>query len=511
MTRDSFTVQKLLRLPVLQDAKVVGGFEGIFNKIDCVDIMEIPDITGWLRKGEFVLTTGYSFHGNPQGLCHILEEMHQAGGSAVGFKPKRFLAATPREAIELSNTYKIPLIEIPPTIPYVEITQPIMEQILNVQLTMLREVYDINTRFINLLATQRGQELLNVLGQLLGCEAALLTSSGSVEIHTVSFELGHVQMTKRITNGSSTIAHLALTRFLGPADVFESMCLDQVVSLMSLDLAAKGAAATHVKYSKGDFLVELLSGSLQMEGILVQRARQLGFPQEPWRFIMLIQTHVEDQSVENAVSASSVQKAIAQWINVNHKSLVAASLGDQIVLFYATRGPNQHQTAGDLARTVQAGIEAAFGVEVRIAIGEARQELRKMTESYEESKRALEVSTKARSELCIVHYSDICVEDMLLGLGQHPTLERLYGSLIHPILVYDLENGTDLLGTLDAYIRFGGNTKQVAGELFIHRNSVHYRIERIQDILGRNLNDPELCFRINLCLRAWKLGMVKGR
>ncbi|WAH37103.1 PucR family transcriptional regulator [Alicyclobacillus dauci] len=512
MEQTPFTVEKLLQLPIMQDAKLVGGFEGTVNEILCVDIMEIPDITGWLRKGEFVLTTGYSFQDNPQGLCRVLEEIHHVDGAAVGFKPKRFLQATPPDAIELSNMYGIPLIEIPSAIPYIEITQPIMEQILNSQLTMMREVYNINSRFVTLLATQRSQELLNVLGQLLGCEAALLTFNGDVQMRTAGFTVDDVKMVRNIRSGNTAMAYVALTRTLDLTDAFETMCLDQVVALMSLELTAKDAHASQGKRVREEFLVELLSGSLRMEGILVQRANQLDFPQGLSRVVMVMEP-LEDQP-GNMSSKDRVQSQVADWINQTHRTVfVAASVGDHVVLLFASSESNpvtQQQIVRHMVTTLQVEVEERFGLSMRVAIGEARQDLRDVGQSYEEARRAMSVCKKVRPDLRVVHWSDIYVEDMLLTMGPHPTLDRLYTSLISPIHAYDLENGTDLLRTLDIYLQFGGNTKQVAAAMFIHRNSVHYRLERIQDILGRDLNDPELSFRLNLTLRAWKLGLGRS-
>lgn len=507
MTNTTFTVEELLRLPVMQDAKVVAGFQGTVNEVRCVDIMEIPDVRGWLRQGEFVLTTGYSFRGNPQGLSAIIEEMHKVGGAAVGFKPKRFLQATPPDAIALSNQYGIPLIEIPPHIPYIEITQPIMERILNTQLAMMRKVYDVHSRFVNLLAAQRGQELLNVLGQLLGCEAALLTSSGEVQIRTAGFSVENVKTIRNICVDNMVLAHVALTRLLGAADVFESMCLDQVVGLLSLELTARDAGLVHSKRAREEFLTELLTGALNMEGILVQRANQLEFPRGASRVVMIIEPL-------DGAGGDSVQTDMVQWINQAERNrFVAASLGEHVAVLYAfSDAPTvqQHSAAVQVAHELRQKLEEQFQAPVRVAIGEARQQLRELRNSYDEARRTLDVSKKVRPDQRVVHWTDFYVEDMMLAIGAHPTLRRLYATLIAPIYQYDVENGTDLLHTLDVYLKYGGNTKQVAAELFIHRNSVHYRLERIQDLLGGDLNNPEMLFRLNLSLRAWKLGLGRG-
>jgi purine catabolism regulator len=108
----------------------------------------------------------------------------------------------------------------------------------------------------------------------------------------------------------------------------------------------------------------------------------------------------------------------------------------------------------------------------------------------------------------IIYYQDIYVEDMLFSIGQHPALNKLYNLLLLPVYQYDVENGTELFKTLEAIVRLGGNTRKVAEELFLHRNSVNYRLDRIQTILGVDLFDPEIRLRLDLLFRAWKLQLL---
>lgn len=79
--------------------------------------------------------------------------------------------------------------------------------------------------------------------------------------------------------------------------------------------------------------------------------------------------------------------------------------------------------------------------------------------------------------------------------------------LLHPALDiierYDRENQTDLLNTLEVYLENDCNAQKCGRLLFLHRNSLVYRIHRIQEISGCNLSDPEerSYLRISFLLR----------
>ena len=81
-------------------------------------------------------------------------------------------------------------------------------------------------------------------------------------------------------------------------------------------------------------------------------------------------------------------------------------------------------------------------------------------------------------------------------------------SLIHPALEtireYDMKNQSNLLHTLDAYLLNDCNAQRCGRMLFLHRNSLVYRIRRIQEIAGIDLSDPEERSYLRLSFLLWK-------
>lgn len=61
--------------------------------------------------------------------------------------------------------------------------------------------------------------------------------------------------------------------------------------------------------------------------------------------------------------------------------------------------------------------------------------------------------------------------------------------VLEPLLAYDARTGSDLTTTLKTYVESGGNLAATADRLFLHRNSVAYRLQRIQDLAGMDPRD----------------------
>ena len=93
---------------------------------------------------------------------------------------------------------------------------------------------------------------------------------------------------------------------------------------------------------------------------------------------------------------------------------------------------------------------------------------------------------------------------MLDALRADPERARYYAHLLDPLRRYDREHHGDLVKTLSAYLRHGGNAVAAAGALYMHRNSMRYRLARIRALLALDLDDPDtrLALRVALLLAA---------
>ena len=73
------------------------------------------------------------------------------------------------------------------------------------------------------------------------------------------------------------------------------------------------------------------------------------------------------------------------------------------------------------------------------------------------------------------------------------------GSLID----YDARRKAELVRTLTQYLEHGGNYDATAAELSVHKSTLKYRLQRIRELTGVELNDPDVHFNLQLATRAW--------
>ncbi len=110
-----------------------------------------------------------------------------------------------------------------------------------------------------------------------------------------------------------------------------------------------------------------------------------------------------------------------------------------------------------------------------------------------------------------VRFDDLGVYRLLVGTEDLGEVERFIERWIGTLLEYDEKRNAELVRTLMHYLQHGGNYVATAGSLIVHRNTLKYRLQRIRQISGLDLSDPEVFFNLQLATRAWQtLSALRG-
>ncbi|HKW72914.1 MAG TPA: helix-turn-helix domain-containing protein, partial [Candidatus Dormibacteraeota bacterium] len=139
---------------------------------------------------------------------------------------------------------------------------------------------------------------------------------------------------------------------------------------------------------------------------------------------------------------------------------------------------------------------------VRAGIGGYHAGLHGISRSYLEAQQAIEAGRKLRPD-SLVHGHDEVIPHLVLA--QNPRLaERFVAHSLGPLMDPKLRNRAALLETLEAYLA-RGSVKDAATALGLHRHTVLYRLEKLKELLGGDLDLPATRLRLQLALDLQKL------
>ena len=110
----------------------------------------------------------------------------------------------------------------------------------------------------------------------------------------------------------------------------------------------------------------------------------------------------------------------------------------------------------------------------------------------------------------LTHYDRLGVDRLLLILHQEHAdeLEAFVEQTLGPLLRHDARSAVPLLPTVRSFIEHGGRLRETAAEIYVHRNTLAYRLDRAAEILGVDLKEPSARLTIELALRAMPLNRL---
>ena len=159
-------------------------------------------------------------------------------------------------------------------------------------------------------------------------------------------------------------------------------------------------------------------------------------------------------------------------------------------------------------RTRERIAERAPEVEVAVGIGRAGAGLVGLRRSFAQAQESLSLVRSLFGGGRVLSFGDLTLYHLLGRLQACDELAEFHGQTLASLETYDAGHDTQLVDTLEAFFAQHGNVSQTAERLYLHRNSLLYRLERIAEITGMDLDDADDRFALQLAvkLRPFVLG-----
>ncbi|AOY76829.1 PucR family transcriptional regulator [Clostridium formicaceticum] len=147
---------------------------------------------------------------------------------------------------------------------------------------------------------------------------------------------------------------------------------------------------------------------------------------------------------------------------------------------------------------LQEKIQQKIGLTTSVGIGTKYSQLSQYKKSMEEARQALKISNQKKLKNQIVFYEEMGIFSLLWEVKNLDVLRKIHKNMLFPLYEYDKINETHLIDTLEKFLDNGRSMHTTAKQLFIHRNTLKYRLEKIEQLTGYSLNNQEDCFHFQL-------------
>lgn len=129
-----------------------------------------------------------------------------------------------------------------------------------------------------------------------------------------------------------------------------------------------------------------------------------------------------------------------------------------------------------------------------IGAGSVAEGIGSLEKSYQMARQTMRLGMARGMENQLQRYEELGMYQIFLQIQDAEWLQDFYGRTIRPLKEYDALNHSNLEEVLNCYLRCDGSVQETAQKLFVHRNTINYKLRKIEDILDRDLTSfPVRC------------------
>lgn len=174
-------------------------------------------------------------------------------------------------------------------------------------------------------------------------------------------------------------------------------------------------------------------------------------------------------------------------------------LQDKSVIILLINEKERHANLNILSEIIRESCKNNFpDTSVSVSMGNAYTDFLRIKKSYLEAEKALKVMKAEKRKDDTVFYSEIGAYKLITEIENSSLLKEYYYDTLGKLEQYDIQNHADFMDILYAFLQENGSYIQTSQKLFMHRNTLMYKINKIQEILKLNLSDPKVRFECYL-------------
>ena len=542
------SIREIVEATSLENLRLVTGHLKQDNKVHNVNIIDNPDAYEWFTAGDFLLTTGFVFKDDPEAQKRLIRELAGINCSGLGVKIKRYWDEIPQAMIDVANEVNFPIIEIPFIYSLAHVSNVINDILYHRESSKLKKYLKIHEAFrkcalsggdikeiARLSATIINNpvvmvdENFNLLGHwdLEGNPYPLadyVPLNGNEKpfddefIESIPTDVRYLTLSikRQITINDTAITCrikpiIFSTTIYGYTLVWETMKKMEQLDYIALESAAHIAAMELIKLKqieearirkRQDFFQDLIEGKILSTNALRNLAVTNGFDPNRAHIVFVLQV-----TEANPSRLSDAMKSIKQFSGAQGYPIQIIMRNGHLLSFVQLKqGDEVKNLKYQNIRRYYQGLCLELDKIVpdfRLGVSNICDDFVTIRKSIMLAYDVLTIVKKGRKKVGFFH--DLVSYHLLDTEVDRVAMQAFFDETLGPLDAHDSKHNGELLHTLEVYFKCNGNITQAAQELYRHRNTVIYRLEKIKELLETTLSNPEENFNFQMAFKMHKL------
>ncbi len=548
---EGITLKEVMKIEPFSRAVLMAGESSLEGLVTSANIQEVPEVGRWLHGGELLFTAGYAFRTKENGI-RLLDTLKEKGVAGIAIKPGKYFPEIPKEMLEHADQIGFPLFALPQDLPYMDCILPIFEHITKSQLALIRRNEEIHEQLILVIVEGKGLAgICAILSQIAKGGVAVVSPKGLIlamdfqegkepeaeksryAAELMSYHFSASTVRKMWKNRCNTIysfsgealicipvfvkeellAYLVIKPEQG-MEQQDMIAFENASTLIAVELLKEQEALNQERNIQEQLLDDLLAGRYSEADVMIRRGQFVGYDlhMPGCVFVMNVNSFEKFLSREHYTEEQSVQKIkndmrteLEQRLHEARLSCLMMGSGMDVIGLVQMKSETDRDRLKRILELVIRRLHTLYRkLDLSAGIGQTKNNLTAVSESSQEARYAIRAgrSIKRQEQQSSTYdFEELGSLCFLCELVENQAMNEFYKEHMQELERYDKENNGMLLQTLETYFACGTNIRRTADALFMHKNSVIYRLSKIESIIGRTLEDPEVLFDLQLCLK----------
>ena len=489
-------VCELLAVPELDLEVVVGG--DLERVIRWVHTTELADPTRYLQGGEVILTTGVWRDAGTTSTGFVAP-LEASDVAALGYGLPQPDAVMPPDLIEACRAAGLPLFAVPYDVPFIAVSRAFVDRVYGQREEALRARVLRNDRLVHAAGHGAGLDgILDVLDTslrpwMLGRGRHVIAGAATAgDVACVCADRAALALPEPVAaNGwvafpivavGRTEAHLVVSAGTSGLGDDDRAAIDQTLPFLKLELARMQVLRENERRLAAELIDLILAGQSQARATA---ARLATFGLDASAPLAAVVCECEDGDV----GLDRLERALADAEVVS----VAAVKTRELVAVVGW--PGDEDGLAELAARLHERMEEPIGVGgiaadsagLRTAVVEARHACR---------------FARLRRDAGWATHDQVGSHSLLLALQDEEVLAAFRRALLRPLEEHDARRRSRLVDTLDRFLSSGCRWQETATALHVHVNTLRHRLDRVEQLTGRDLGSMEDRVDLYIALRS---------
>lgn len=313
-----------------------------------------------------------------------------------------------------------------------------------------------------------------------------------------------------------TLGYFGVVETPALAAELEQRALEHAATVCTLELVKQRVTLDTDRRMRGDFIDDMLLGRFTDASELKRRAAYFKFTFEGTLRVLVVdinsfgryieQHHLSEAQVEEI--KHTLANMIEQCCRELKKATFVAPQGDRAVVLWPMRNPQTFTRIEKFATLLRKRMMALWPqLTITVGVSTPITNPLRFSDAHRECLDALAIVKRFGQTVPIITFDDLGIYALLLRSSAVDDLQTFAQRLLEPVLTHD--RADDLLNTLSIALRLQFSPQKSAEALFVHPNTVKYRLRQLRELLNVDLNNTQQMLEVQLALLIYSLTPVE--